>query len=238
MFLRGASAAGRPTPAKLGRKVLRKHFVTGGKNCGDGRLVRSSRRPPEGVSVGFFDRIWPILNEFAFWTAVQLGLIYGFVALGVYLSFRVLDFPDLTVDGSFPLGAAVTAALIVSGVNPWIALVVSIVAGGTAGLVTAVLSVRFRILHLLASILTMFALFSINIRIMGASNLSLRGQDTILTPFYDWGIGIPASCALAFGAGFGVVGLWMGLALGLGSVAMFLLWRWRRRWSLASVAGV
>lgn len=154
-------------------------------------IYGSSTPPPEGVSVGFFDRIWPILNEFAFWTAVQLGLIYGFVALGVYLSFRVLDFPDLTVDGSFPLGAAVTAALIVSGVNPWIALVVSIVAGGAAGLVTAVLSVRFRILHLLASILTMFALFSINIRIMGASNLSLRGQDTILTPFYDWGLTAP-----------------------------------------------
>ncbi|MCW5715330.1 MAG: ABC transporter permease [Bauldia sp.] len=133
------------------------------------------------------------MNEFAFWTAIQLGLIYGFVALGVYLSFRVLDFPDLTVDGSFPLGAAVTAALIVSGVNPWIALVVSIFAGGAAGLVTAFLSVRFHILHLLASILTMFALFSINIRVMGSSNLSLARQETILTPLTSLDLGITAA---------------------------------------------
>ncbi|MCC6735363.1 MAG: ABC transporter permease [Bauldia sp.] len=134
-----------------------------------------------------------MLNEFALWTAVQLGLIYGFVALGVYLSFRVLDFPDLTVDGSFPLGAAVTAALIVAGVNPWLALLASIAAGGVAGLITAVLSVRFRILHLLASILTMYALFSINIRVMGSSNLSLARQETILTPISALDLGLTAA---------------------------------------------
>lgn len=154
-------------------------------------IYASSEPPSGGEAEGVFDRVWPILNEFALWTALQLGLIYGFVALGVYLSFRVLDFPDLTVDGSFPLGAAVTAALIVAGVNPWLALLAAIAAGGVAGWVTAALSVRFRILHLLASILTMFALFSVNIRIMGASNLSIRGFDTILTPFYDLGLDAP-----------------------------------------------
>ena len=124
------------------------------------------------------------MSSYAFWTAVQLGLVYGFVALGVYLSFRVLDFPDLTVDGSFPLGGAVAAILIVGDVNPWIAMLAATAAGGLAGLVTATLSIRFRILHLLASILTMFALYSINLRVLGQANMSLRGHDTVLTPLY------------------------------------------------------
>ncbi|MGE3719701.1 MAG: ABC transporter permease, partial [Bauldia sp.] len=115
------------------------------------------------------------MTAFAFWTAVQLGLVFGFVALGVYLSFRILDFPDLTVDGSFPLGSAVTAAMIISGANPWVATAAAVAAGSVAGLVTATLSVRFLILHLLASILTMFAVYSVNIRVMGASIISVRG---------------------------------------------------------------
>jgi putative ABC transport system permease protein len=178
-------------------------------------IYGSSTPPPNAPPEGFFGRIWPILNPFAFWTAVQLGLIYGFVALGVYLSFRVLDFPDLTVDGSFPLGAAVTGVLIIGGVNPWLALVASVAAGGIAGLVTAVLSVRFRILHLLASILTMFALFSINIKVMGASNISLRGHgDTMLTPFYQpGGLDDPQTR---------VVFLAILLAIGVGALAWFL----------------
>ena len=94
------------------------------------------------------------MSLIAFWGAVELGLVYAFVAVGVYLAFRVLDFPDLTVDGSFPLGAAVAAVLIIAGVNPWIAAAVAMVAGAIAGLVTAMLNVRFRILNLLASILT------------------------------------------------------------------------------------
>ncbi|MBP0650585.1 ABC transporter permease, partial [Mycobacterium tuberculosis] len=88
------------------------------------------------------------------WGAIELGLVYAFVALGVYLAFRVLDFPDLTVDGTFPLGAAVAAVLILAGVNPWLASFVAMMAGAAAGLVTAALNVRFRILNLLASILT------------------------------------------------------------------------------------
>lgn len=131
------------------------------------------------------------MTAFAFWTAVQLGLVFGFVALGVYLSFRILDFPDLTVDGSFPLGSAVTAAMIISGVNPWVATAAAVAAGSVAGLVTATLSVRFRILHLLASILTMFALYSVNIRVMGASNQSVRGFETVLTQFYGHGLTDP-----------------------------------------------
>ncbi len=126
------------------------------------------------------------MSAFAFFGALEIGLVYGLVALGVYLTFRVLDFPDLTVDGSFPMGAAVAATAIVAGVNPWLATLMAIFAGGLSGLVTAFLAVRCGILHLLASILTMIAAFSINIRIMGRPNMALLGEDTILTPFEQW----------------------------------------------------
>ena len=130
------------------------------------------------------------MSTVAFLGAVELGLIYGLVAIGVYLSFRVLNFPDLTVDGSFPLGAAVVAAAITGGLGPWLGTVLAIAAGALAGLVTALLNVRFRILHLLASILTMIALYSINIRVMGRPNMALLGDATVLTPFE--GLGLPS----------------------------------------------
>lgn len=118
----------------------------------------------------------------AFSGALELGFIYGLVGLGVYLSFRVLDFPDLTVDGSFPLGGAVAATLIVQGMSPLLATAIALIAGCLAGLCTAWLSVQFKILNLLASILTMIALYSINLRIMGQPNVSLLGEPTVLTP--------------------------------------------------------
>lgn len=127
------------------------------------------------------------MSAFAFFGALEIGLIYGLVALGVYLTFRVLDFPDLSVDGSFPMGAAVAATAIVSGINPWVATGLAIVAGAATGWVTAFLAVRCGILHLLASILTMIAAFSINIRIMGRPNVALLGEETILTPFESMG---------------------------------------------------
>ncbi|MCL9783030.1 ABC transporter permease [Vibrio sp. S4M6] len=123
------------------------------------------------------------MSAFAFFGAIEIGLIYGLVALGVYLTFRVLDFPDLSVDGSFPMGAAVAATAIVAGINPWLATGMAILAGAATGWVTAFLAVRCGILHLLASILTMIAAFSINIRIMGRPNIALLGESTILTPF-------------------------------------------------------
>lgn len=123
------------------------------------------------------------MSSIAFLGAVELGLIYALVGLGVYLSFRVLDFPDLTVDGSFPLGAAVTAVLLVAGVNPWVATAAGVLAGALAGFVTAFVSVRFGVLHLLASILTMIALFSINLRVMGRPNIALLNEETVLTPW-------------------------------------------------------
>jgi putative ABC transport system permease protein len=121
--------------------------------------------------------------------AIEIGLIFGLVALGVYLSFRVINFPDLTVDGSFPLGGAVAAALIVAGVNPLAATAAAIVAGAAAGALTAWLNVRLRIMQLLASILVMIALYSINLRIMGKPNVALINDPTVFTLF-DFG-GLP-----------------------------------------------
>ena len=126
------------------------------------------------------------MSTIAFFGAIESGLIYSLVAFAVYLSFRILDFPDLTVDGSFPLGAAVCAVLIVSGINPWFATVAAFFASCCAGMVTAWLNVKLGILNLLASILTMIALYSINLRIMGKPNIALLGEKTILSPTETW----------------------------------------------------
>jgi putative ABC transport system permease protein len=139
------------------------------------------------------------MSQVALLGAVEIGLVYGLVALGVLLSFRVLSFPDLTVDGSFPLGAAVTASAIVAGVDPYLATLLAIMAGALAGLVTALLNVRFQILHLLASILTMIALFSINLRIMGRPNIALITEPTVLTPFEGLGLANPVLKPLLVG---------------------------------------
>ena len=139
------------------------------------------------------------MNQIAFFGAIELGLIFALVAFGVYLSFRILDFPDLTVDGSFPLGAAVCAVLIVAGVNPWLATLGATLAGAMAGVVTAWLNLRLKILHLLASILTMTALYSINLRIMGKPNMALLGQETILSPLESLEIPYYFINILAFG---------------------------------------
>lgn len=126
-----------------------------------------------------------MLSNIALYGAIETGLIYGLVAFGIYLSFRVLDFPDLTVDGSFPLGAAVAAVLIIEGWNPWLATGCAVIAGMAAGAVTALLNVKLKILNLLASILTMIALYSVNLRIMGRPNVALLTEETVLTPWYD-----------------------------------------------------
>ncbi|MEI6881478.1 MAG: ABC transporter permease [Bacteroidota bacterium] len=116
--------------------------------------------------------------------AIELGLIYGFVAMGVYLSLRILDFPDLSVDGTFPLGAATCAALIVAGVHPLLATIAAMILGGAAGLVTAWLSTHLKFMNLLAGILVMTALYSINLRIMGRPNIPLLGENTIFEEFF------------------------------------------------------
>lgn len=140
-----------------------------------------------------------MLNSFAFFGAIEIGFIFGFIALAVFISFRILNFPDLTVDGSFPLGAAVAATLIVGGVNPWIATFAAFFAGAAAGLVTAWLNVQLKILHLLASILTMIALYSINLRIMDGPNVALLGVETILSPLDHLSISYHIAYPILFG---------------------------------------
>lgn len=125
--------------------------------------------------------------------ALELGLIYGVMALGVYLTFRVLNFPDLTVDGSFTTGAAVAAAMITNGQSPVLATLAGGGAGLAAGAITGVLHTKGRIDGLLAGILTMIALWSVNLRIMGtakegatvAANLPLLRAETLFTPLRE-----------------------------------------------------
>ncbi|MDS1030872.1 ABC transporter permease [Bacillota bacterium LX-D] len=111
---------------------------------------------------------------------LEQGFIYGIMALGVYISYKILNFPDLTVDGSFPLGAAVTAVLLTAGVNPWIALALSFAVGICAGLLTGIIHVKLKVNDLLSGIIVMTALYSINYRIAGKSaNIPIFDQDTI-----------------------------------------------------------
>jgi putative ABC transport system permease protein len=121
------------------------------------------------------------MSLFSLLGALEIGLIFSLVALGVFISFRLLRFPDLTVDGSFPLGGAVAATLISGGVDPFLATAAATAAGALAGLITGWLNVKLRIMDLLASILMMIALYSVNLRIMGRPNVPLIMEPTIFT---------------------------------------------------------
>ena len=114
--------------------------------------------------------------------ALLQGYEYGLVTLGVMLSFRVIRFPDLTIEGSFPLGGAITAILIAKGISPLFGVGVSLLAGFAAGVLTGVLNTKFKISKLLSGLLVMTILFSINLRIMGRSNIPLLYFQTLLTP--------------------------------------------------------
>ncbi len=113
--------------------------------------------------------------------AVELGLLYALMALGVYMTFRILDFPDLTVDGSFATGGAIAAVMITNGYSPWLATVAALLGGWIAGTITGVLHAKGKVNGLLSGILMMIALYSINMRIMGKPNISLLKVDTIFT---------------------------------------------------------
>ena len=114
---------------------------------------------------------------------IEQGLIYGIMAMGIYISYKILNFPDLSVDGTFPLGAAVSTALMVAGVNPWLCLLAAFFCGCIAGAVTGFFNVKLKIKDLLAGILTMTALYSINYRIVGAPNKFLMQETTIFSIF-------------------------------------------------------
>jgi len=114
-------------------------------------------------------------------STVTQGLIYALISFGVYIIYSILDFPDLSVDGSFPLGAAVTAVLLTRGVNPYLTLPAAIAAGALAGLSTGLIHVKLHVRDLLAGIITMTALFSINLQIAGSNLTVERATDTIFT---------------------------------------------------------
>lgn len=112
-------------------------------------------------------------------TVLEQGLIYGIMALGVYITYKILDFPDLSVDGTFPFGAAVTATLIKAGVNPYLTLLISFGAGLAAGICTGLIHVKFKVRDLLSGIIVMTGLYTVNMYIAGTNNVPLFSVNTI-----------------------------------------------------------
>ncbi|WP_294187662.1 ABC transporter permease [uncultured Clostridium sp.] len=112
---------------------------------------------------------------------LEQGLLFGVVAIGVYITYKILDFPDLSVDGTYPLGAAICAALLVKDVNPWLAVLVATIGGALAGLVTALLHVKLKITNLMSGILVMIGLYSVNLMVMGQSNIPLFNTKNVFT---------------------------------------------------------
>ena len=112
-------------------------------------------------------------------TIVEQGMIYGLLALGIYITYKILDFPDLTVDGSFPLGAAVTAILIKNGVNPYLTIPISFLAGMAAGVCTGLIHVKFKVRDLLSGVIMMTALYTINMLVAGTKNLPIFSNENI-----------------------------------------------------------
>ena len=139
------------------------------------------------------------------------GLLWSLLAIGVFITFRVLDIADLTVEGSFPLGAAISVTLVVAGVNPVVSILAAAVGGMLAGVVTGLVHTKLKIPALLAGILTMIALYSVNLHVMGKANVSLLRRDTVYT--YLEAMNISATWALA------IVGLLVAFLSGL-----FLFW--------------
>jgi len=143
--------------------------------------------------------------------AVSLGLLWSVMTIGVYIPFRILEIADLTVEGSITLGAAIAAQAITKGINPYIATGIALLGGMAAGLVTGLLHTKLKIPALLSGILTMIALYSVNLRILGKASLSLLRMETVYTPFEK----------------IGLESTWATIALGLISVTIvicFLYW--------------
>lgn len=146
-------------------------------------------------------------------TPFEQGLAYAVMAIGVYLTYRVLNFADMTVDGSFPLGAAIAARLITAGTNPFLAALAAIPAGFAAGAVTGFIHTRLKVSGLLAGILTMTALYSVNLRVMGGSNLPLLASPSMITLAQKAGVPQAFAPAAVFAA----------VTLGLGVLVSLLL---------------
>ena len=121
-------------------------------------------------------------------STIAQGLLWALLALGVFITFRILDVADLTVEGSFPMGAAISAVLITMGVNPWLTVVIAGIGGMVAGAVTGWIHTKLKIPALLAGILTMIALYSVNLHIMGKANISLLRMDTVYSAIHSMGV--------------------------------------------------
>lgn len=112
-------------------------------------------------------------------SVLEQGMIYAIMALGVYITYKILDFPDLTVDGSFPMGAAVACILISKGMNPYLTLPVSFLAGAVVGMITGLIHVKLKVRDLLSGIIMMTALYTVNLRIAGRANLPIYNEENI-----------------------------------------------------------
>jgi putative ABC transport system permease protein len=121
-------------------------------------------------------------------SSISQGLLWSIMAIGVYLTFRILDIADLTAEGSFPLGAAVCASLIVAGISPILSTVIAVLSGMLAGTVSGLLHTKLKIPALLTGILTMTGLYSINLRIMGKANVTLLGEETLMRTVQSYGL--------------------------------------------------
>jgi putative ABC transport system permease protein len=160
-----------------------------------------------------------------------IGLILALLALGIFISFRIFDFPDITAEGSFTFGAATGASLIVAGVNPLLASLVAFIAGMAAGAVTGLIHTRFKINPLLAGILVMTALYSVNLHVMGKSNMPLLSETTIFTWIEQFSVNISGenTRTMVLGWEVAVKDLWLLLfcAIAISAFCMILWWFFR-----------
>lgn len=159
--------------------------------------------------------------------SITIGLILSLLALGIFISFRIFDFPDITAEGSFTFGAATAASLIVAGMNPLLASLIAFIAGMAAGAVTGVIHTRFKINPLLAGILVMTALYSVNLHVMGRSNVPMLNQTTVFTWIEDFSVWMSGTDAqtMVLGWEVNVKDLWLLLFCTI-AIAVFCVILW------------
>ncbi|MCK1202645.1 ABC transporter permease [Streptococcus uberis] len=138
-------------------------------------------------------------------SSISQGLLWSVMAIGVYLTFRILDIADLTAEGSYPLGAAICASSIVSGMNPLLATLLAFLGGLLAGLMSGFIHTRLKIPALLTGIISLTALYSINLKVLGKANVALLGQKTLVSQLYDMGFTKTASVMIVGGIFVGLV---------------------------------
>ena len=159
--------------------------------------------------------------------SITIGLILSLLALGIFISFRIFDFPDITAEGSFTFGAATAASLIVAGMNPLLASLIAFIAGMAAGAVTGIIHTRFKINPLLAGILVMTALYSVNLHVMGRSNVPMLNQTTVFTWIEDFSVWMSGADAqtMVLGWEVNVKDLWLLLFCTI-AIAVFCVILW------------